>query len=154
MFPLLRWPDIKSPAVDCIVSLTTAVSSRLWLPSCYSASWCNRWCWLSGDSRPSDRRLKATVRLGLAAAQCVDSQPAAQSNLKHTSRTPQEHLKNTASIIKTNITSSTSASNIHTICIRLCDSFCFVHVFDFIECFTTTFLRAHSWLNWVEVFVL
>ena len=21
--------------------------------------------------------------------------------------------------------------------------------FDFIECFTTTFLRAHSWLNWV-----
>ena len=24
-------------------------------------------------------------------------------------------------------------------------------VLDFIECFTTTFLRAHSWLNWVEV---
>ena len=23
--------------------------------------------------------------------------------------------------------------------------------FDFIECFTTTFLRAHSWLNWVGV---
>ena len=22
-------------------------------------------------------------------------------------------------------------------------------IFDFIECFTTTFLRAHSWLNWV-----
>ena len=22
--------------------------------------------------------------------------------------------------------------------------------FDFIECFMTTFLRAHSWLNWVE----
>ena len=22
--------------------------------------------------------------------------------------------------------------------------------FDFIECFTTTFLRAHSWLNWVD----
>ena len=22
--------------------------------------------------------------------------------------------------------------------------------FDFIECFTTTFLRAHSWLNWVN----
>ena len=22
--------------------------------------------------------------------------------------------------------------------------------FDFIECFTTTFMRAHSWLNWVE----
>ena len=21
--------------------------------------------------------------------------------------------------------------------------------FDFIECFMTTFLRAHSWLNWV-----
>ena len=24
------------------------------------------------------------------------------------------------------------------------------HLFDFIECFTTTFLRAHSWLNWVD----
>ena len=23
--------------------------------------------------------------------------------------------------------------------------------FDFIECFTTTFLRAHSWLNWVVI---
>ena len=23
-------------------------------------------------------------------------------------------------------------------------------LFDFIECFTTTFLRAHSWLNWVD----
>ena len=22
--------------------------------------------------------------------------------------------------------------------------------FDFIECFTTTFLRTHSWLNWVD----
>ena len=22
--------------------------------------------------------------------------------------------------------------------------------FFFIECFTTTFLRAHSWLNWVD----
>ena len=22
--------------------------------------------------------------------------------------------------------------------------------FDCIECFTTTFLRAHSWLNWVD----
>ena len=22
--------------------------------------------------------------------------------------------------------------------------------FDFIECFTTTFLCAHSWLNWVD----
>ena len=22
--------------------------------------------------------------------------------------------------------------------------------FDFIECFTTTFLRAYSWLNWVD----
>ena len=21
---------------------------------------------------------------------------------------------------------------------------------DFIECFTTTFLHAHSWLNWVD----
>ena len=26
-----------------------------------------------------------------------------------------------------------------------------MNVFDFIECFTTTFLRAHSWLNWVEI---
>ena len=26
----------------------------------------------------------------------------------------------------------------------------YVHGFDFIECFTTTFLRAHSWLNWVD----
>ena len=25
--------------------------------------------------------------------------------------------------------------------------------FYFIECFTTTFLRAHSWLNWVELHV-
>ena len=26
------------------------------------------------------------------------------------------------------------------------------HIFDldFIECFTTTLLRAHSWLNWVD----
>ena len=23
-------------------------------------------------------------------------------------------------------------------------------IFDFIECFMTTFLRAHSWLNWVD----
>ena len=23
-------------------------------------------------------------------------------------------------------------------------------LFDFIECFTTTFLLAHSWLNWVD----
>ena len=23
-------------------------------------------------------------------------------------------------------------------------------LFDFIECLTTTFLRAHSWLNWVD----
>ena len=23
-------------------------------------------------------------------------------------------------------------------------------IFDFIECFTTTFLRSHSWLNWVD----
>ena len=22
--------------------------------------------------------------------------------------------------------------------------------FDFIECITTTFLRSHSWLNWVD----
>ena len=22
--------------------------------------------------------------------------------------------------------------------------------FDFIKCFTTTFLRTHSWLNWVD----
>ena len=25
-----------------------------------------------------------------------------------------------------------------------------VFIFYFIECFTTTFLRAHSWLNWVD----
>ena len=24
------------------------------------------------------------------------------------------------------------------------------HWFDFIECFMTTFMRAHSWLNWVD----
>ena len=24
------------------------------------------------------------------------------------------------------------------------------YVIRFIECFTTTFLRAHSWLNWVD----
>ena len=24
------------------------------------------------------------------------------------------------------------------------------YVIGFIECFTTTFLRAHSWLNWVD----
>ena len=24
------------------------------------------------------------------------------------------------------------------------------YLFDFLECFTTTFLRAHSWLNWVD----
>ena len=23
-------------------------------------------------------------------------------------------------------------------------------IYDFIECFTTTFLHAHSWLNWVD----
>ena len=29
---------------------------------------------------------------------------------------------------------------------------CLLCAFDliFIECFTTTFLRAHSWLNWVD----
>ena len=27
---------------------------------------------------------------------------------------------------------------------------CLWFLFDFIECFTTTFLRAHSWLNWVD----
>ena len=27
---------------------------------------------------------------------------------------------------------------------------CVYFGFDFIECFTTTFLRAHSWLNWVD----
>ena len=26
----------------------------------------------------------------------------------------------------------------------------FLFIFYFIECFTTTFLRAHSWLNWVN----
>ena len=25
-----------------------------------------------------------------------------------------------------------------------------IYWFDFIECFTTTLLRAHSWLNWVD----
>ena len=36
--------------------------------------------------------------------------------------------------------------NIMAICIS-----CWVYFwFDFIECFTTTFLRAHSWLNWVD----
>ena len=29
----------------------------------------------------------------------------------------------------------------------ICD---FILILDFIECFTTTFLRAHSWLNWVD----
>ena len=33
----------------------------------------------------------------------------------------------------------------------LCHSNGFI---DFIECFTTTFLRAHSWLNWVVVTVM
>ena len=28
--------------------------------------------------------------------------------------------------------------------------FVILQAFDFIECFTTTFLRAHSWLNWVD----
>ena len=28
-------------------------------------------------------------------------------------------------------------------CVRVC-------VLDLIECFTTTFLRTHSWLNWVD----
>ena len=32
-------------------------------------------------------------------------------------------------------------------CRRLCRN---PNDFDFIECFTTTFLRAHSWLNWVD----
>ena len=26
----------------------------------------------------------------------------------------------------------------------------FLIAFDFIECLATTFLRAHSWLNWVD----
>ena len=34
---------------------------------------------------------------------------------------------------------------------KLCLTFSIASVFDFIECFTTTFLRAHSWLNWVEI---
>ena len=25
-----------------------------------------------------------------------------------------------------------------------------IYQFDLIECFATTFLRAHSWLNWVD----
>ena len=27
----------------------------------------------------------------------------------------------------------------------------YIYTFDFIECFMTTFLRAHSWLNWVDI---
>ena len=27
---------------------------------------------------------------------------------------------------------------------------CLAYEFVFIECFTTTFLRAHDWLNWVD----
>ena len=26
----------------------------------------------------------------------------------------------------------------------------YIRGFDFIECFMTTFLRAHSWINWVD----
>ena len=32
----------------------------------------------------------------------------------------------------------------------LCHLNFLVIVFDFIECFTTIFLHAHSWLNWVD----
>ena len=28
--------------------------------------------------------------------------------------------------------------------------FCLYMGFEFIECFTTTFLHTHSWLNWVD----
>ena len=36
--------------------------------------------------------------------------------------------------------------------LRKCESYHLnmMGFFDFIECFTTTFLRAHSWLNWVD----
>ena len=30
----------------------------------------------------------------------------------------------------------------------------YYYYFDFIECFTTTFLRAHSWLNWVDIIII
>ena len=33
---------------------------------------------------------------------------------------------------------------------HLYGNICISYIFDFIECFTTTFLRAHSWLNWVD----
>ena len=29
-------------------------------------------------------------------------------------------------------------------------SWSIIYSLDFSECFTTTFLRAHSWLNWVD----
>ena len=40
---------------------------------------------------------------------------------------------------------------LHSRCFSLRQTFETVHMcaFDLIECFTTTFLRAHSWLNWV-----
>ena len=33
---------------------------------------------------------------------------------------------------------------------RRCSKVLNLNWFDFIECFMTTFLRAHSWLNWVD----
>ena len=30
------------------------------------------------------------------------------------------------------------------------DHILFSEFYDFIECFTTTFLRAHSWLHWID----
>ena len=34
--------------------------------------------------------------------------------------------------------------------LNVCSYLLYIYIFDFIECFTTTFLRAHSWLNWVD----
>ena len=36
-----------------------------------------------------------------------------------------------------------------TVCVK-CAFLAIRFLFDFIECFTTTFLHAHSWLNWVD----
>ena len=46
--------------------------------------------------------------------------------------------------------SSQGKSEPITLVMNACDWYDIVD-FDFIECFTTTFLRAHSWLNWVDM---
>ena len=43
-----------------------------------------------------------------------------------------------------------SNGHIETIPTQKINPFTALTRFDFIECFTTTFLRAHSWLNWVD----